>query len=412
MRSTRAAVLLLAVAIVLPACLETGATRQDDTVLRVMLADDWATAPAIANAVTAFEAEHPTVRVAVQGVPFAQIPDAVRAAQQSGRRIDVVQWHAFALAEADLAEEVSDLWESNGVTEDEWFPGALDDVLWEGGAYGLPLDTNALVLLVNRRDLDDAGLTEADLADPAGFRAALDAFDREDRRAMAVSSSGWAAYGWVRAFGGEIVRLADDGVDITFDDPGVVAALDFLGELVADGVAVEPTMRDVTRDATALFNSDLVAVHASGSWDVAATLEETYAGPPVEVLPLPRVSVDAGTVLGGSSLSVVRGSQHRELAFELMLHLVEDDWVLRYAREEGRLPARSRVLEDPLFVGPPYETVVSQLPRASADRLIAFPAANQAFKDALEDVLLGRATAADALARAQRIADAELAERP
>lgn len=404
------AAVLVAVAL-LAACGDVTSGDAEDTVLRVMLADDWATAPAIANAVTAFEAENPSVRVAVQGVPFAQIPDAVRAAQQGGPQLDVVQWHAFALAENGLADEVSDLWEAHGVTTGEWVPGALDDVVWEGGVFGIPLDTNALVLMVNRDALQDARLTPADLADPDGFRAALDAFATSSRRPMALSSSGWAAYGWIRAFDGEVVRLGDDGLDITFDDPNVIRALDYLAELIADGVAMEPTRRDVTRDATALFNSGVVAVHASGSWDVVASLEDAYTGPAVEVVPLPARSSEAGTALGGSSLAVAAGSPNRDLAFQLMLHLVEDEWVLRYAREEGRLPARSRLLDDPLFDGPPFETVVAQLPRASADRLIAFPAANQAFKDALEDVLFGRATAAEAMARAQRIADDELAAR-
>ncbi|MDX1619681.1 MAG: hypothetical protein R3320_01730, partial [Nitriliruptorales bacterium] len=86
-------------------------------------------------------------------------------------------------------------------------------------------------------------------------------------------------------------------------------------------------------------------------------------------------------------------------------HLTAVGTGLELAKQEGRIPARVDALEDPFFDGEVYATVVSALPSASAMKLIAYPEASQAFSDALQDVLNGDASAAEALSRAQETAE-------
>lgn len=154
----------------------------------------------------------------------------------------------------------------------------------------------------------------------------------------------------------------------------------------------------------------------SGSWDLPITrraLQAEYEVEDVAVLPVPQADADAPrTVLGGSSLFVPRGAEHRELAFELMLALTEDEVALRLAEEEGRLPARSRVLEHELFSSTPDLTAfVQQLEHAEVMPLIAFPEVAGAFRDSLEDMLTLRTTPEEAMAQVQAFAEDWLADR-
>lgn len=385
------------------------------SILRVVMADDWANAPAVVEAVRSFEADNPDVQVQVQGVAFPQIPEVVHTSIAAGDPVDVAHWHAFAAAADGMAQPIDDLWEGT-LEPDDYIPGAIEDVTWEGRRYGVPLDTNALILMANPELLERHGLEAPN--GPTTFGdieeiARLVTSDDGSTRGLAVPDSAWFAYGWIRANGGELVHVADDGaVTFTLDAPEVVDALGFLGSLVAEGLAFPPVTRNVPNDAFALFRGGNTVLHASGTWDIAA-LQRSDDGwqPLVMSMPRGRDGSTVGTVLGGSSLFIPVDVEDRELAFRFMVHLTDDRWALRLAEEEGRLPAQRDVFDDPFFDRPELRTTFDQLGSAHAMKLIAFPEAQRAFVEAYEDILTGRAGAQEALTRAQRLAEASLARR-
>jgi multiple sugar transport system substrate-binding protein len=386
-------------------------------VVRVILADDWASAPVVREVFDEFERDHDRVRVQVQAVPFSQTLELVASAQALDQPHDLAHWHAFAAAAAGLAQPLGDAWEAAGLTREEYLPGAVEDVEWRGQPYGVPLDTNALVLLADAGALGQAGIEPAGLADIAGFRAAAEqiAAAGDPTWMLSVSTSSWQTYGWIRAFGGDLVRLADDGTPVfTFDHPDTVAALEFLVGLIADGLAPRPYGADLAADAVQAFAGGQVAVHATGSWDLNVVSRNAGREVELAVLPLPQADPDRpATVLGGSSLFIPQGAEEPELAFELAMRLTEDDIALRLAAEEGRLPARTRVFDAPLFADDPLlATFVGELQHARVMPLIAFPDLAQAFSEALTAVLAGRQHPAEAMAELQAYADAWQAGAP
>jgi multiple sugar transport system substrate-binding protein len=420
--SVRRALRSLLLVPLVAACTTATATPQA-TVLRVVMADDWASAPVVAEVVDAFEREHEGVRVQLQGSPFSQIPDVVTNGVELGQPPDLAHWHAFAAGSAGIAQPVDDLWASEGLTADEYLAGAYTDVVWDGVVHGVPLDVNALVLMANVEQLDDADLTPADLRTPDTFREAAAALvdDGLATHAVTVTASSWATYGWIVANGGQLLETRPDGsplLDVdglptfTFEDPGTITALELLVELIASGDAPPPFAPDLALDSIAAFATGDVAFHTSGSWDLPITRQAMQADvqfDDIMVLPLPQADPDhPRTVLGGSSLFVPVDAQHRDLAFELALALTQDDIALRLALEEGRLPARSRVYAEPVFsASPDLAAFVEQLPTAEVMPLIAYPEVAAAFRDGLETVLSLRVEPAEAMAQVQRFADAE-----
>jgi multiple sugar transport system substrate-binding protein len=114
------------------------ARPSDPAVLRVVMADDWATAPVVREVVDDFERDHPGVRVQMQAAPFSRIPELVAAGTGAEQPYDLAHWHAFAAAAAGLAEPLDDRWEAAGLRDEEYLPGALADVVWLGTRYGVP----------------------------------------------------------------------------------------------------------------------------------------------------------------------------------------------------------------------------------------------------------------------------------
>jgi multiple sugar transport system substrate-binding protein len=413
-RRVRAALATAVLALVAAGC-AAPASPSEPVALRVVMADDWATAPAVADVVAGFEHDHPEVRVELEGAPFSRIPELVTEAIDLDQPPDLAHWHAFAAAAAGLAEPLDEQWDANGLTEREYLAGAVDGVLWEGRRYGLPLDVNALVLLVNRPLLEEAGAGPAQLATVDGFRAAARQVVREGAadHAVPVSASSWVAYGWIVAHGGELV-VVEPGTGkprFTFDHPATVEAVALLAELVEEGLAPPPFAPDLAMDAVQSFAQGRVAMHTTGSWDLPITRRFASGGVDVDddvaVLPLPqRDPARPRTVLGGSSLFVPRGAAHAELAVELALRLTEDEVALRLATEEGRLPARAHLYDADLFrSSPQVAAFVDQLPHAEVMPLIAWPPVAEGFREALEAVLSGRRPADVALGELQRFAE-------
>ncbi|MDX1657209.1 MAG: extracellular solute-binding protein [Nitriliruptorales bacterium] len=395
--------LLLAWALILVGC-SSGNGQPDSMVLNVIMADDWASTEPVTTAIRSFEQDHPGVQVRMEGLPFAQIADAVESRRASGAAVDVAQWHAFAAAALGIAEPLDDLWDEH-LDRADFVPGAVEDVEWAGRLYGVPLDTNALVLLTNADALEGAGFTPSELDSVDVLADAVRAAASRNEFGLAFSNSSWSTYGLIRAHGGEVVEIADDGSPtFLLDSPEVIETFTLMESLVSDGSAAGASTQDVSTDSFALFQSGSSAMHLSGTWDVAAILQSDVPWE-LEVISLPTVEGrDAGTVIGGSSLFIPTGAEHRELAFEFMRRLIRPDIGLALAEQEGRIPTRTDVLEDPFFDSPVYATVREALPTASAMKLIAFPEASQAFSNAIQDVLTGAAGAREALEEAQRIA--------
>jgi multiple sugar transport system substrate-binding protein len=412
----RRPLVLVVVAALLAGC--TGTPSMPEPVsLRVLMADDWASAPIVGEVVDEFE-RATGVDVQLQSAPFSQIPDLARSGVELGQPHDVVHWHAFAAAAAGLAQPVDDLWAEAGLTAEEYVPGALEDVTWDSRRYGVPLDINALVLMVNAASFEQAGLELDDVATLEGFEQAAEQVvdSGASQYAITVSASSWAAYGWIVANGGQLLaRDADGEVVFTLDDPANVAALEQLAELVATERAPGPFAQNLALEAIESFADGSTAMHASGSWDLPIAqraAQAEFTPEDIRILPLPQHDpARPRTVLGGSSLFIPPDAPHREVAFELMMALTQDDIALRLAVDEGRLPARQRVYEEPIFASSPdLAAFVALLPTAEVMPLVAYPPVAAAFREALEDAVAQREPVAEALEGAQRYAERWLAE--
>jgi multiple sugar transport system substrate-binding protein len=378
--------------------------------LDVVMADDWESAPAVREVIRNFEREH-DVRVQVQAAPFSQIPDLVRNAIDLGEPFDLAHWHAFAAGADGIAEPLDELWAEAGLEAASFLPGAVEDVTWQGVRYGLPLDVNALVLLVNDQVLRSAGYSADDLADVERFLEVGRAVRElgEVDHAITLTASSWSAYGWIRAHGGDLLSIDDEGaVTFTFDDPRTIAAIAALGTMASEDIGTPPFAPDLALEAVQALTAGSVAMHASGSWDLPVTrrARQSSTADDIVVLPLPRGTGDTGTVLGGSSLFVPIGAAQRDLAFAFGLALTETEVGLRLAAEEGRLPALVGLYEHDLFTSSPdVVAFVEELSEASVMPLIAFPELAMAFSASLERVLKGQESAPAAMRGLQDLAE-------
>lgn len=377
--------------------------------LRVLMSDDWADTRPFVDVVRAFEQQHRGVRVQIDKLGAGDVLGSVEATITQGAPPDVVQGHAFAAAARGWAEPLDDLWTAARLTDSEFLPGAVEDVMWGDHHYGLPLDTNAVVLFYDAEQFAAANLPSPDTWRTfADLERAAEALSTPDgsRHALALSDSTWRAYAWMSANGGEVVDVGPDGTPrFDIDAPTNVESLRFLRGLVEKGLAFHPPTGASAAGALSMLRSGATAMFTSGSNDLV-TLRRGGGGDRFKIARLPQgmTGTTPGSAMGGSSLFVPRGAANRKLGFEFMRQLISDASALRFATEANRLPVRRRVYDDGFFRGAESQTVLAQLESAHVYKLEAFAVARQAFGDAIRDALGGAKEPGAALHDAQAVA--------
>src|SRR5690606_25027240 len=123
-----------------------------------------------------FEAENPGITVEAVGFPYEEFRQKLLTAYAGGVVPDLVRMDIIwvpEFAEMGALERLDD-YESFAALRDGVFPGPLATNFWDGGYYGLPLDTNTQVMLYNAdaitdppETIDELEALATDLSDPA-----------------------------------------------------------------------------------------------------------------------------------------------------------------------------------------------------------------------------------------------------
>lgn len=369
-----------------------------------------ATDPLFREMARDFERAYPNVDVNIQAYVRETIPGKLRTALQVGDPPDVVQGHALAMAAQGYAEPLDDLWDAWDA-EAEFMPQAMDEVVWDGVKYGVPLDIYTLVLIYNKAHFEEANLPYPD----AGYSwrqfaedaATLTSSDGS-RYGLGFTVEPWYVFAWLAEAGGDVMT-GDSfiGYRFTLDDPNNVEALRFLTSMARNGYGPLPTSRPRDyEDPRKLFLDGQIAMFFGTPWDIHY-IQSQSPDFPLGVTELPETPAGAGaaSALGSTALFVPRGARHRQTAFEFMKWATSDRYALPMARRLGHYPARAWLQTTPHFAGNPLlKPFLFQLDAARPYRLDAFPEVERAFADALKAAFYG-AEPADALRMAQEQAD-------
>ncbi len=363
--------------------------------LKVWFAADYADTAPIRALVRDFEAAYPNVKVELRsGIVWERMRREVELAAAQGDPPDVAHYHAFAMGAQGLAEPLDDLWAAWNA-ESEFMPGAMEDVLWKGRYYGVPLDINALFTIYNIKMIREARLPEPnprwtfdDLEVMAGRLTNPDG----SQYALPLTLNGWDLNGLINAAGGQLLTEENGRVVPTLDDPQVLRVLSLYRRLgLTDQVAtLPPPIIRQSDHPVSLFQSGKVALFFSGPWDIARLRKEApniMSNVGTAPLPRGRGPTAGGSVQGGGSLFVPRGAQQRELAFEFMKWAVADPYAKRLAVELGRYPVRKHLYEDPEITQDPLlEPFFDQLKRAHPYKLEAYVQAVDTWEKVIKSV--------------------------
>ena len=320
----------------------------------------------------------------LQGATAGELPDMVM--------IDNPDHQAFA--SLGIFADITDRIEAWGQSS-SYFEGPLNSTLWQDRSYGLPDNSNCIVLWNNTQILADAGVTPPTTWDE--LRTSAAALSGEGRYGLAMSG--------IRSEEGTFHFLAflwASGADLdTLDSEGGRAALQLWVDLVNEGSMSRGCLNWTQGDIRQQFQNGLAAMMVNGPWNIP-TIREESPDLPWDVSVLPS-QAESASVLGGENMAISAGSANLDAAWEFMQWRNDPANLKPYLLEGGKLPSRADLAEDAAWTGDPVLAVyIEQLKvaraRAYGDK---YPEISAAIQTAMQSAISGQTDVATATAEAQ-----------
>jgi len=230
---------------------------------------------------------------------------------------------------------------------------------YKGKLYAIPAGVDVCAMYYNKTMFDKYGVPYPDeswdwdryLAAARKLTRDTDGDGRIDQ--WGTTQNWWQSYVW--ANGGDII--SKDKRRCLLDRPEAVRGLQWMADL-RNKHHVAPTAKEMADITTVkLFTNGQTGMYFSGSWAVPLYFERDIKGAfEYDVAPVPKGPVCRATFYGGASYAVLRGSKHKDLAWELVKFMVSKESLRERAITEQVIPSRISVAESNAFLdlpGPP-----------------------------------------------------------
>lgn len=319
-------------------------------------------------------------------------------------------WPAFAAQNVLLP--LDDFIMRDSYDLDDFFPQIIKPYRFdgknfgEGKLYGIPKEIAIRSMFYNSEHFAAAGVTAPALDAPWSREQFLDAAKKltktmgdQTTQYGVVQETWWGPWMmWAWADGGNAVDDPYKPTRATFDDPKVVAAIEFIGSLVT-AQKVAPTDA-VTKDQgkAALFAGKRASLYWNGYWN-NATFKK--AGVQYDVMPFPKGSAGRAQLLTGSIFGISAGSKNPQQAWNLLKYVNSKEGQTLLAQLGTLLPSRKSLAQGDVFksVTPPKSNSV-YLDEIQYAKLLPmhprYPEMEAAIGREMDLVFAGRKSAADA----------------
>jgi multiple sugar transport system substrate-binding protein len=400
----RKSIILGALALASASLLGPSAKAEDVTISVWALDRDIQPAP---NLVNDFNKLNTGIKVEFRQIQFDDVVSEAMRAFSTGKAPDIIAIdnpeHAlFASRKAflDLTDRIS---KSSDIKPENYFPGPLASVRWDGKYYGVPKATNTIALYYNKDMFKAKGLdpnkpptTWAELVDDA--RKLTDPAKNIYGLAFSAKANEEGTFQflpWAQMGGGSYDNI---------NAPGAVKALEIWKQLIDDKLASRDTLTRSQWDATGTFNSGNAAMAISGPWELDRMLKEAKFDWGVTLLPVPAEGAERSSAMGDFNWAIFANTKHPDEAFKVLEYFASQD--KRMFPDFGQLPARSDIAIPE--TGKPLKDAALKVfieelkyakPRGPHPQ---WPKISKAIQDGIQAALTGQMSAQEALDQAAK----------
>jgi len=277
----------------------------------------------------------------------------------------------------------------------------LGTVTWKGQAWGLPRAFSTKALYWNKDLFKAAGLDpetppktwDEMLADAKAIKEKTPAAG-VGLVAATFNNTMHQFLNYVYSNGGEVID-ADGNID--FDSKNNVEAMQLMKDLTP---YAEPGPTAYTREKLEpLFFNGQIGMYVSGPWEIAKIPDSVHWG----VTEMPHgPSGKSGTLLITDSLAVFKNSGVSDQAVSLAKWLTSPEHQMPFDIAEGWVPLRTGPETDKMIAdNPAWGPFINSIPDGGPEPFVTdYKALQDTFAEAVQSVVLGQATAEDAVKKA------------
>lgn len=360
-----------------------------------------------------FQKQHPDVSVNLEFVPYEALHDKIVAARGAGGNgYDVVLFDAIWPAEFtrfDLLQDVSA--RITPEEKDKVFPGAMNTVIYKGKTLGMPWILDTKYLYYNRAMLSKAGITTP----PQTWQQVLDDAKIIKQKKIVNYPLVWS---WSQAealvcdyttlvsgFGGQFYQNGK----LNFSSPASLKALNLMKSSLDDGLSNPASREYLEEDVRKSFsNGDAAfALNWTYMYNMANDPKQSKVAGDVGIMPAPGDAPgQAGGVNGSMGLGIAKGSTHPEQAWQYIQYMTSQPVQNQYARLS--LPIWKSSYQDPA-VKKDQESLIAAADKSlnvmlSRPETADYSRLSNQLQQQLQQVLLGKTTAQDAMAAVDKSA--------
>ena len=345
------------------------------------------------------------IQIEYRQIQFDDVVSEAMRAYSTGQAPDIIAIdnpeHALFSSRGAFLDLTDMISKSTVIEPENYFPGPLKSVEWDGKYYGVPKATNTIALYYNKDMFKAKGLDPnkppqtwdelvedaRKLTDPAANVYGL-AFSAKANEEGTFQFLPWAQMG-----GGSYENINSEGA---------VKALTVWKTIMDEKLASPDTLTRGQWDSTGTFNSGNAAMAISGPWELDRMSQEAKFDWGVTLLPVPQEGAERSSAMGDFNWAIFASTKHPEEAFKaLEFFASQDDKMFKNygqlpARSDIAIPATGQALKDAglqVFL----EQLKYAKPRGPHPE---WPKISKAIQDAIQAALTGQSSPKDALDQA------------
>jgi len=324
---------------------------------------------------SSFEKKYPNVEVETIFAPHGQYMDKLLVLCQAGEAPDVMSMEVTWAANFDKLGVFEDLDPLISKADSEFTSGHNPawDSWWKGRLIMTYLYTMSYGIYYNVRMFEEKGIEPP--IDWNELRVALRKFHSPEEHQWGIalpvamkSSAHFTLYNfWTRLIqaGGRMTN--EEGLAV-FNSAAGVRALEYWGSLLAEGLVYPGTVPGALaigeKEMVEIFSAEQVPMQLTGPWIKGQSVERNPEMEGNIALTPPFKDVTSGYLITGSGASLSSQSEHPELAWEFLKHLLSDEVAFKMVKEKSQFWANTKALESPSIKEDP---VLRYLPQMIGD---------------------------------------------
>lgn len=296
------------------------------------------------NLIKEFNGQNNGIKIEYRLIQFDDVVTEAMRAYATGQAPDIIAVdnpeHALFSSRGAFLDLTDMIKGSTVIKPENYFPGPLKSVEWDGKYYGVPKATNTIALYYNKDMFKAKGLDPnkppqtwdelvedaRKLTDPAKNVYGL-AFS-----AKASEEGTFQFLPWAQMGGGGYEHINADGA---------VKALETWKTIIDEKLASPDSMTRGQWDSTGTFNSGNAAMAISGPWELERMTQEAKFDWGVALLPVPKEGAERSSAMGDFNWAIFSSTKHPAEAFKALEYFVSQDDKL--FKNFGQLPARSDI---------------------------------------------------------------------